>query len=243
MKKVFLFGIAIMFLTVGFVFAQPEVDISINLQEGSINQKSNYDSITSVDGNNYIQDQYSSHLHGIHVYNTTYNHSFTPQSFNTKITGGSTFGVPGLRYEEILSTTQVDVNGKDCCAVGAGSAISVFGVNQYATTGSQGGTGACCGVNYNATAEEGAGTVKFGYVENKIGEDVVPSAEEGGPDTTLYGNTQYKYKVQFNGNYWANFSANVVAPECSPDAPADPITNSVLKICPWDMGPEPTLLP
>jgi len=248
MKKVILFSIIALCVMVGISFGQAEISSSVNIISGNMNETSNFSSVISTDNNTFIGDRYQSDFHGIQLYNTTYDHTFIDGDAQTKITGGSTFGVPGMRFTEKIGTEQVDVTGKDCCGVAAGSKFSVYGVNEYESAASQGGTGECCGVNYNVDAAEGAGRIAFGYIENKIGEDVIPEELDGDgnvitPETTIFGNSHYKYEIEVNGNHWTNFSGVAVAPPCTPADKPNPPLSGILNLCPWPVDELPTNMP
>ena len=235
MKRVILLIIVSLFFITGIAFAQHDIEISIDVAEGNVFQKSNYSSTVVTDNNEIIGDRYTTEFRGIQLYNFSYDHT-NDGTTNTKITGGSNFGVPGMRFVEKISTEQVDIDGKDCCGVAAGSKFSVYGVNEFETSASQGGTGACCGVNYNAKVAEGAGTLQFGFIDRRIGEDIIPALEDGGKDTTLYGESVATYEFKTQNSSFGNAEFNVSAPPCSPDAPADPINEGIFSLCPWDTG-------
>ena len=246
MKKYLGLILFIMFFGFQIVYGQ-KIETSVIVEQGSLFQNVRFSGVGATDYNSYTEDTYSAKLRATHVDEIEFAHTFAGQA-NTKITGISSFGVPTIKYTEKGSGTYVNIDGKKCCAVAAGSKFAVFGIQNYESNTSPGDSGMYCGMNYEAKAELGIGMIEFGYKEQKIGENitVIPAEEEGGVDTTTteFGFSTVNAEIKAGG-FFSDFYAKSIA-EVSPPAgefPDKPFHNFVLcadkpnGLIPWIITP------
>ena len=246
MKKYLGLILFIMFFGFQVVYGQ-EIETSVIVEQGSLFQNTHFTGIGATDYNSYTEDKYFAKLRATHVDKIEFAHNFSGQA-NTKITGVSSFGVPTIKYTEKGSGTYVNVDGKKCCAVAAGSKFAVFGIQNYESNASPGDSGMCCGMNYEAKAELGIGQIEFGYKEQKIGENitVIPAEGEGEIDTTIteFGSSTMTVETKANG-FFSDFYAKSTAEVCPPagEFPDEPFHNFVLctdkpnGLIPWTITP------
>ena len=213
-----------------------EVQVTVNVTDGGLTHSENFSAVTNVNGRLIIKDRYQSGLYAPVSDNIFFDHTFG-HAAKTSIQGTSSFGVPGIRWDERIGTEQVNLDGPDCCAAGAGSAFAASSI-EYNSNASPGGTGECCGVNYSVDSPAGTGRFAFGYIEYRQGKVTDETEQEDGTTASSYTKTQSFYHTATGiSGIWSDFHGSVKAPPCPPAGPADPGLDTLLTLCPWNTGP------
>ena len=242
MKKTFLITPIICFilsfiLTSWIVYGQ-EIESSVIVEQGSLYHSSHFSTLSIINDNTYNKDSYSQKLYAPNIDYAEYESNFSGNA-NTKFTGVTPLTIPNIRFKEIVSTEQVNIDGKNCSGIAAGSKFTVSGINKFETSASPGYNG----VNYKVNAEAGMGTIAFGYAEHKIGETIIPAKGESA-ETVEFGQTDFTYETKTKG-FFNNFYGNVITPSYPPteDIPKEPFFE--FKLCidkpgslmPWAITP------
>jgi hypothetical protein len=197
------------------VFIAAEVD-------GSFNQHEYYTGTTVTNGTAYIHDTYGFDLRSPGA-EMDYLHSFGMGAM-TQINGKATIGY--ITGRETASTTQINLDNPDCCAVGAGVKFTATEITGMKTSAAPAGTGDCCGVNYTAEAGLLKGYLMAGYVDRRIGQGILTETDSEGTvtgETSVFGNTALISRTRFHGNI-KKFQFGVHTP-CTPEGeiPNDPL--------------------
>lgn len=207
-KKYLIAGIIFLFLVLLVISIRmsygQEVSVNIGVVEGSLSEKTTFNSLSTIDGNIY-KDSYRSNFR-VPGANLSFNKMFGSSGVITNITGVASTGY--ITSKEIISTEQV--YGNACCGAAAGSKFTGTGI-EYKGEASPGGIGACCGVNFTADVPQSIGRLEAASIYMTIGE--IAPAEEGG--IPVFVDEFHKTEVMLNGNQ-NDFLFNVVSPVCPP---------------------------
>jgi hypothetical protein len=230
------FVIVLMLLKVAF---GQETSVSIGVLEGTISEKTTFNSTANVDGSIY-NDTYSSNFRAPNA-NISFDKNFGGMGVITNVTGMAMSGY--IIGKEVIGTQQVW--DKSCCGAAAGASFIVTGI-EYKGNASPGGLGACCGVNFTADVPQSVGRLSAAAISMNIGETTVETGEGENVNTSVVFETSlYKEQITVVGPQ-NDFVFQTVSPLCPPaaGAPEEPSILPEFKLCvpdsklmPWEITP------
>jgi hypothetical protein len=233
-----LFAIALALVGVKVAFGQ-ETSVSIGVLEGTISEKTTFNSTANIDGNIY-NDTYTSNFRAPNA-NISFDKNFSGMGVITNVTGMAMSGY--IIGKEVIGTQQVW--DKSCCGAAAGASFIVTGI-EYKGNASPGGLGACCGVNFTADVPQSVGRLSAAAISMNIGETTVETGEGENVNTSVVFETSlYKEQITVVGPQ-NDFVFQTVSPLCPPaaGAPEEPSILPEFKLCvpgselmPWEITP------